>query len=417
MKVLLLDNDAESRGALRAAFAEAGCQVRCVEDAGSGRKQLAEYRPEIVVAALDLPVAPGGDFLADALRTDGHASVYALVASDRLDDATGALERGAHDFLWRPVSRARVMGLLRSHVARGRRREEAENARLALARAEAAASLPGRSPVWRTALDTAEKMASSDLPVLLMGEAGTEKHELARALHHLSPRGRAPFVIVSDGEEFPDAARRAGRGSLFVPGIEKASGAFQRDVLAGFETLSGPAIVLAADEDPEEAAAGNRLLPELLDALRGRHVHLPPLRDRGDDVGILARRFLREQDLALSFDAEALEALAAHDWPGNLRELREAVRRAAKLAEGPVIGATVVRSVLGRPLASKRSRRKKAPVVRIAVGDSLADVERRLIQKTLEFARGNKKKTAELLKLSLKTIYNKIKEYGLEPLK
>jgi DNA-binding NtrC family response regulator len=90
------------------------------------------------------------------------------------------------------------------------------------------------------------------------------------------------------------------------------------------------------------------------------------------------------------------------------------VRRAAALADGPAIGATVVTSVLGRPPASSRMRRKKAPVVRVAVGDSLANVERRLILNTLKFARGNKKKTAELLKLSLKTIYNKIKEYGLE---
>ena len=257
-------------------------------------------------------------------------------------------------------------------------------------------------------------MASSDLPVLLMGEAGTEKEALASALHRLSTRGAEPFVIASEGEAFPAAARRAQKGTVFVPGIEKASAVFQADLLAAFESPSRPGILLAADEDPEEAAAGKRLLPELLDALRDRRVHLPPLRERGEDIGLLAGHFLTEQHLTHSFDAEAMEALGAHDWPGNLRELKEAVRRATRLAEGPVIGATVVRSVLGRPLASKRSRRKKAPVVRIAVGDSLADVERRLIQKTLEFARGNKKKTAELLKLSLKTIYNKIKEYGLE---
>ena len=119
------------------------------------------------------------------------------------------------------------------------------------------------------------------------------------------------------------------------------------------------------------------------------------------------------EPIRLAFDVDALDALQAHDWPGNTHELREAVRRAARLSEG-VIGPTVVRSVLGRPLPRARVGRRRAPVVKIAVGDSLADVERRLISKTLEFARGNKRKTAELLKLSLKTIYNKIKEYGLE---
>jgi len=97
-----------------------------------------------------------------------------------------------------------------------------------------------------------------------------------------------------------------------------------------------------------------------------------------------------------------------------VRELRDVVKRSAPLSDGSVIGSTVVLSLLAGPRARKRLRRQKPPVVKIAVGASLADVERRLIQKTLEFARGNKPKTAQLLKLSLKTIYNKIKEYGLE---
>jgi DNA-binding NtrC family response regulator len=149
-------------------------------------------------------------------------------------------------------------------------------------------------------------------------------------------------------------------------------------------------------------------------SLEDRMVHLPPLRERGEDVDLLARRFLEERDPALVFDVEALDALRAHDWPGNVRELKEVVRRAAGLSDGVVIGSTVVLSLLAGPRARRRARRRKPPVVRIAVGASLADVERRLIQKTLEFARGSKPKTAELLKLSLKTIYNKIKEYGLE---
>ena len=151
----------------------------------------------------------------------------------------------------------------------------------------------------------------------------------------------------------------------------------------------------------------------LYEALAENTVHLPPLRERERDVAVLARRFLDDLDPALSLDPDAADALQAHDWPGNTHELKEVVRRAALLSES-MIGPTVVRSVLGRALPRTRTRRRKAPVVRIAVGDSLADVERRLISKTLEFARGNKRKTAELLKLSLKTIYNKIKEYGLE---
>jgi DNA-binding NtrC family response regulator len=199
-----------------------------------------------------------------------------------------------------------------------------------------------------------------------------------------------------------------------VTGIDRAPLAFQSEILSALEGEERPGLVLAADGDPDDAVRRGELAAGIVRRLHDRVLHLPPLRERGDDVSRLARHFLEEASATLSFDAEAMDALAAHDWPGNVQELREAVRRAAKLAEGQSIGPIVVRSVLGRPLAARGSRRRRVPVVRIAVGDSLADVERRLIQKTLEFARGNKRKTAELLKLSLKTIYNKIKEYGLE---
>jgi DNA-binding NtrC family response regulator len=250
--------------------------------------------------------------------------------------------------------------------------------------------------------------------VLVTGEEGTEKETAARFLHRLSPRGSRSFVRVADGRRLRDALSPADGGTLFVTGIDRAPLAFQSEILSALEGEERPGLVLAADGDPDDAVRRGELAAGIVRRLHDRVLHLPPLRERGDDVSRLARHFLEEASATLSFDAEAMDALAAHDWPGNVQELREAVRRAAKLAEGQSIGPIVVRSVLGRPLAARGSRRRRVPVVRIAVGDSLADVERRLIQKTLEFARGNKRKTAELLKLSLKTIYNKIKEYGLE---
>lgn len=258
-----------------------------------------------------------------------------------------------------------------------------------------------------------ERLASESA-VLITGEEGTEKEAAARFLHRLSPRGSGMFVKVAGGEGFQDALSRAAGGTLFVTGIDRVPARVQAEILSALETDVRPGLVLAADGDPVDAVRRGELASGVFRRLEDRILHLPPLRERGEDVARLARHFLEEASATLSFDTEAMDALTAHDWPGNVQELREAVKRAAKLAEGPTIGPTVVRSVLGRPLSARGSRRRKVPVVRITVGDSLADVERRLIQKTLEFARGNKRKTAELLKLSLKTIYNKIKEYGLE---
>lgn len=410
MKVLVLEPDDSSRDALRRGFAAAGGSVRVFAALADAERALSEHDPDVVVAALD-----AGDSDSEALVRRLRAGspgrrriVYALVDANGLDRA---VEAGADDFLWRPVSQARVAQLAAAASAHRERDAAIEQMRLRLARVEVRDALPGRSPGWISALCALERAAGSGGSVLLTGESGTEKDAAALAIHRLSPRGAGRFTYISEDESLELATRQAEPGTLFLPSVEATSIGFQETVL---RHLEGPArFVVALDEDPRDALEAGRLLPALHGALAERVVHLPPLRERDGDVALLARRFLEQIDPALSLDVDALDALQAHDWPGNTRELAEAVRRAARFSED-VIGPTVVRSVLGRPLPRARQRRRKAPVVRIAVGDSLADVERRLISKTLEFARGNKKKTAELLKLSLKTIYNKIKEYGLE---
>lgn len=412
MKVLVVDPSPESRDALRQAFCAAGDQVRAVESALDGRRHLAAFLPDVVVVAVDLPDGGGELVLSEALA-DPRRAIWALVPQDRLDLAVAAMERGAVDFLWRPVSPGRL-ALLRERFSRRRAEEtRAEEDRLRLARVESAVALPGRSPSWTEAMAAIERL-SSESAVLVTGEEGTEKEAASRFLHRLSPRGAGPFVKVVEGERFHDSLARAGAGTLFVTGVDRLAPGVQAEILSALTTDDRPGLVLAAEGDPADSVRRGELAAGIVRRLTDRVLHLPPLRERGDDVARLARYFLEEASATLSFDAEAMDALTAHDWPGNVQELREAVKRAAQLAEGPIIGPTIVRSVLGRPLAARGSRRRRVPVVRITVGDSLADVERRLIQKTLEFARGNKRKTAELLKLSLKTIYNKIKEYGLE---
>ncbi|MEO8432609.1 MAG: helix-turn-helix domain-containing protein [Acidobacteriota bacterium] len=411
MRTLLVDPNEESRDALRRMFSAAGEQVRSVESLDEARRHAAVFAPDVAVVALD---APGGDpiaFIQAAARESGM-DVFALVEGGRLDSGVQAMDRGAADFLWRPVSESRVSILLSRLAERRGRERRIEDLRVRLVRSEIAATLTGDSSAWQSALAEVERAAASGDPVLVAGEAGTEQEEAARALHGLSSRGAGPFLRVSS-VELPEVPA-SGHGTIYVPALERRRLETQEALLPLVETPTRFRPVFAINEEPEEAAAAGRIIPSLFAALRDRIVHLPPLRERGDDVDSIARRLLADIDPTLSFDAEALDALRVHDWPGNVRELRDVVRRSAPLSDGPVIGPTVVLSLLAGPRARRRSRRRKPPVVQIAVGASLADVERRLIQKTLEFARGNKPKTAALLKLSLKTIYNKIKEYGLE---
>ncbi len=413
MKVLFVDPQESSRDALRRSLAALACQVRGFGSLGEAETALAEFGPDVVVAALDGAGGDGMGFLARARAADPRRSVFALVGCEELDRAVEAVGAGADDFLWRPISESRVAQLLAVAAVRREREADAEDTRLRLARAELRDALPGRSPRWIGALAALEGAARSGASVLITGESGTEKDAAALALHRLSARGAGRFAYISEGESLDLATRQTGAGTLFVPNIEATSIGYQEMLLAHVASARPVRFIAGIDEDPSDALAAGRLLRSLYDALSESVVHLPPLREREGDVAILAERLLEDLDPALGFEVDALDALRAHDWPGNTNELREMIRRAARLSEG-TIGPTVVRSVLARPLPRTKLRRRKAPVVRIAVGDSLADVERRLISKTLEFARGNKKKTAELLKLSLKTIYNKIKEYGLE---
>jgi DNA-binding NtrC family response regulator len=411
MKALLVDPDPDSRDALRRACDAAGVSARGVATVIEGEKQLLDLRPDLLVIALDEGFPEGARFLENAIASDPRRAIYALVGHERLEDGVIAMARGARDFLWRPVSSARVAILLARLEERRQEESRAEDLRLALAKKETMLSLAGSSPRWKQTLAALEREACLDSPVLLAGEAGTEKQAAALALHRLSRRGATPFAIAP--EEGLESALSGG-GTLFLNVIESVSRSNQERLLAALDDVRAPRLVVASDVDPAEAVATGLLAEPLFEALREHVVHLPPLRERGTDVLALARRFLFEIDPSLFFDAEAADALSTHDWPGNVRELEGVVHRAAQLADGSAIGSTVVLSVLGGAAAKRRPRARKPPVVRVPVGASLADVERRLIQKTLEFARGNKPKAAQLLKLSLKTIYNKIKEYGLE---
>jgi len=414
-RTLVIDPDPASRDALRRILTERGEQTRSVETLAEGRRLVAEFVPDVVVVALDVPAGEESAlaFLASLAHSAPAPNAFALVEEGNLEGGVRAMQAGAADFLWRPVSEARVVLLLERLAARRIRAAAVEDLRVKLARVEMRRALPGSSLRWQAALEGIERSAAAGDAVLVTGETGTEQEEAARAMHALSPRGAGAFVRFHDLDAFP-AGLPAGPGTLWVPGVERRPLEAQTAILRFLDRPNGFRVILGVNESPEDAVAAGRLDPTLLEALGARIVHLPPLRERGGDVDLLARRFLEEREPSFVFEVEALDALRAHDWPGNVRELSDVVRRAAGLTDGPVVAPTIVLSLLAGPHARRRARRRKPPVVTIPVGASLADVERRIIAKTLEFARGSKPKTAELLKLSLKTIYNKIKEYGLE---
>ncbi|HEY4229578.1 MAG TPA: response regulator, partial [Thermoanaerobaculia bacterium] len=375
MKVLCVDPNAESRDALRRSLSSLGYAVRGFATVAEGERALeaGDFEPSLLIVALDATDGDPGELLSRARSRDPRLLTLALVDRSNLDPAVDAMARGAHDFLWRPLSEARLAQVIASAAVRHEREADAEATRLRLARAELRDALPGRSTRWISALASLERAAEAPGSVLLTGEPGTEKDDAAIALHRLSPRGAGRFAFISEGESLDLATLQTENGTLFLENVEATSAGFQEQLLAHMRGPWRARFVVSIDEDPRDALEARRLLPALEESLQGsgNTVHLPPLRERAGDVPLLARRFLEDLNPALTLTPEAADALAAHEWPGNTHELREVVRRAARLCES-TIGPTVVRSVLGRQFARSRVRRPKAPVVRIAVGDSLA---------------------------------------------
>jgi two-component system response regulator AtoC len=302
---------------------------------------------------------------------------------------------------------------------------EVEDLRRSLARAGGPlAGLVGRSVPMQALFDEIFAAAPRREVAVVAGESGAGKRTVAAALHRLSPRGREAIrSIVFDPRgapvapgEIAEAARTS--GTLVLEGIVHASPALQR--LAA-EAADAPGAARLVVLSPREPTIEGRLDPAIAQRA-GATIAVPPLRERREDIPLLSEYFLRQagsrDGAEPAIDPKALDAMAAHEWAGNVRELRNVIRRARALSDGPIIGLTAIQSVLGG--VSARSERDGADgpsekeIVAVRIGDSMADVERRVLQRTLRFAKGNKRKAAEMLKLSLKTIYNKVKEYGLE---
>src|SRR5450432_42976 len=220
MKALVIDRDGASRDALRRSLAEFSEQVRCVETLSDARRHFADLLPDLVIVGIDAPAEEALAFVSESARAGDAPAVLALVDRDALDAGVAAMEAGATDFLWRPVSEARVAGVLARLSRERAERKQSEERRIRLVRVAMSSLMLGQSPRWHAALASIERSAASDEPVLLAGEAGTEQEGAARALHGLSTRGSGPFVRLSDGKGSLGSLP-AGRGTVFVPSLER----------------------------------------------------------------------------------------------------------------------------------------------------------------------------------------------------
>ena len=438
ISVLVLEDDASFAATLEDELRSRGHLVETTSSVAQARERLRDGGFDVALLDLQLPDGSGMEVLreigaeglpVEALVMTGHAEVQTALEAMRL---------GAYDYLTKPPR----LEELQVHVARAaekaRLRRDNVALRVRLRRHEPVQGFVTDDPPTKQMLATLERAAPSALPILIQGETGTGKELLARALHDRSPRSPFPFVPINCaalpetlieselfGHErgaFTGAIERksglfevATRGTVFLDEIGELSLPLQSRLLRVLETqeffrVGGTRtvrvdvrIVSATNRDIRADVEAGRFREDLYYRLNGVAFRVPPLRERRGDIPLLARHFLDRSGSGRMLEPAALEALASYDWPGNVRELEMVIGRAALLSPGPGIRAQDI-PIEVRPRAAPRVLRTDL---------TLAEMEKEYVQTVLDKNRGHRARTAEALGIDPKTLYNKLRAWGV----
>jgi DNA-binding NtrC family response regulator len=451
LRVLLADDERAIAVTLADDLRRAGHKVRVAADGGEARRALAEERFEVVVTDIRMPQATGIELLAEAKARDPSVEVVIVTGYGTIESAVDAIKKGAFDYILKPFDNEEILVCLRKIEEIRRLREENERLRKDLGREKGLEALVGNSPAMRRVVDRIRTIAETDARVLVTGESGTGKERVARAVHDLSSRAKGPFVPLACaaipptlleseifGHErgaFTDAKeRKAGRferangGTLFLDDIDdmpletqvKLLRVLQEGVvepLGATKPIPVDVRVIAATKvDLADAVEDGEFREDLFYRLNVVPIDLPPLRDREGDVPLLLEHFLEKYGRGQEYQVppEVIAELAAYRWPGNVRELENAVERAVALA-GP--SRILTREVL---LEGALRRRKRAPGEEgspgelVTLKEAVREAEREHIRRVLSATEGHRAKTAEILGISRKNLWEKMKDYSID---
>ena len=454
-RIAIADDSADVLVALRLLLKPAGFTV--AEARSPGELLALVRREEYDVALIDLnytrDTTSGGeglDLLVELTRLDSLLPVIVMTAWGSIEVAVEAVRRGARDFVQKPWENASLVTILRSQaeLCRALRANQRLQTRNELLESPLAANVIAQSAAMRPVLELIQRVGPSMANVLITGEHGTGKEVVARALHAISPRAARPMICVNAGS-IPEAlfeselfghvrgaftgaaADRPGRfeladqGTLLLDEIGNLPLAQQAKLLRAvesgeFERLGSPRVrqadvrlISATNSDLAAAVAAGAFREDLLFRLNTVHIHLPPLRERGDDILLLAHHFLEQHAVKYGralpvFDASAVEALHAHRWPGNVRELQHVLERAVLLCRGDAI----VAADLGLEAPSRLANHAPGATAGVATLN-LEQNERELIRRALAACAGNVNEAARLLGLSRSGLYRRLQRYGL----
>jgi len=450
-RILIVEDEENARKGYEQLLQRWGYEVLGVGTAEDALAKFSNFQPDTLIADVELPGMNGLDLLKQL--GDDLSGVPAIIITGKGSEerAVAAIEAGAFWYIEKPLKGPVLRALLDRALSKARDAHNLAVLQRQLREAGRLGDLVGGSKPMQEVMRIIEMAAPSSASVLITGETGSGKEIVARTIHKLSPRAGGPFVAINCsaipetlmeseifGHErgaFTGAAERrigcfelADSGTLLLDEIGEMPAPTQAKLLrvledrkvrrlgSKTETPVDVRVIAATNKDPEKAVADGGMRQDLYFRLNVFHIHLPPLRDHKEDIPLLAEHILRDINAkhgknVRGIGAEVLDIFMSHTWPGNIRELRNVLERAAIMSEKDLISRSSLPGEFGK-VGSKNPGDLSS--VKFPIGTTVDAMERELILQTLHATGNNKTRAAELLGVSLKTLHNKLKEYGSE---
>ncbi len=455
-KILVIDDERPVLLTLEALLTRKGYTVHLANSATAGRDLLDREKPDLVLLDLGLPDGDGMEMLRDMKKARPELQVIILTGQDSLHNAIESIKLGAFHFISKPYSPEEVVSLLgrafealQLQTETAHLREETQSLKQRLERAESFLYPQGRSRKMQEILDLTRRLANSDASVLILGESGVGKEVLANHIHRTSRRANGPLIKLNcaafpanmiEGElfgyvkgaftgalaDFPGMIQESAGGTLFLDEIAEMPTDLQTRLLRVLQereyrplgsTKTRPVdfrLIAATNLAIDEALESGRLREDLYYRLNTFQLELPPLRERREDIPSLVTLFIETfagplGRTGLAPSRAAMEKIIAYHWPGNIRQLRNAIEYAVVLADEKTIEESHLPAEVRLPTGLQTRRKPSASSVQ-----SLVENERHTIIKALAATQGNKKRAAEMLGIYRPTLYQKIKRLGIE---
>jgi DNA-binding NtrC family response regulator len=450
-KIFVVDDEEASRQGLAILLTKWGYEVVQAGDGKDALTKISQFHPDVVITDLVMPGFNGLELIQLLQKELIFSPVIVLTGHGTIETAVSAIKQGAYDYLTKPLDIDRLRIMVEKALEKGETQREMVVLRKRLKGLWGLGKLVGKSKPMQEIYSLIELAAPTPARVLILGESGTGKELVAQSLHDLSDRNKGSFIPVNcsaipetllESEIFghekgaftgalerkPGCFELAHGGTLFLDEVAEMSPSIQAKFLrilqdSSVKRIGGTIasqvdvrVVAATNKDPFKAIQDGTLREDLYYRLNVCTIHLPPLRDRKDDIPLLVKALLEEFNAnymrnVQSMDDEALNALMHHNWPGNVRELRNAIERAVMSCTSDVI--TTAHLPEFAKDAARANSEEKTETVQLPLGSTIEDAERQLILRTLKHHQNNKTRAAEILGVSLKTLHNKLHRYGL----